>query len=240
MTDRSSSPRPQPPPRPARKDGVPKPTPQRAAAPRAAPRVRDADATRSRVLEAAEALFARKGYDGTRLREVAEDASVTVPLVCHHFGDKEALYAAVIERGLERFASLGWDVLRRGQTVADQLAGFLTGLTDLASNDPNITTILHREMADGGVRARPLAERLLLPLKVAASDTIRAAQARGEVRATLDADMLVLHIAGAVLYPSIAGPLVHLVWGEDPSRPAFVERRKHALLDLLLPLVLPT
>ena len=50
-----------------------------------APHATDADATRARVLEAAETLFARKGFDGTRLREIAEDARVTVPLVCHHY-----------------------------------------------------------------------------------------------------------------------------------------------------------
>ncbi|MFO0645693.1 MAG: TetR/AcrR family transcriptional regulator [Polyangiales bacterium] len=207
-------------------------------APSIAPRVRDADATRARVLEAAEVLFARKGFDGTRLREVAEDAKVTVPLVCHHFGDKDSLYAAVIERGIEHFASFGWDVLRRSHTVAEQLAGFITGLIDLAAHSPNMTAILHREMADGGERARPLAERMLQPLKNAATETLRAAQVRGEVREGLDVEMVVLHVVGAVLYPCLAGPLVQIVWGEDPQLGAFVERRKRALVDLLLPIML--
>lgn len=208
-----------------------------ARSPSTPPRVRDADATRARVLEAAEALFARKGFDGTRLREVAEDARVTVPLLCHHFGDKDSLYAAVIERGLERFATLGWDVLRRGHTVAEQLAGFVTGLIDLAARDPNVTTILHREMAEGGVRARPLAERLIQPLKQAATETLRAAQGRGEIRESIDVDMVVLHIAGAAMYPSLASPLVQIVWGVDPNSADFVERRKRDLVGLLLPLI---
>lgn len=213
-------------------------SPRTAPATALAPRVRDADATRLRVLEAAEVLFARKGFDGTRLREVAEDAKVTVPLVCHHFGDKDSLYAAVIERGLERFTALGWEVLHRGQTVAEQLANFVAGLIDLAAHAPNITTILHREMTDGGVRARPLAERMLLPLKEAATETLRSAQARGEVREGLDVEMAVLHIVGAVLYPSLAAPLVQIVWGEDPLLGEFLDRRKRALVDLLTPLVL--
>jgi TetR/AcrR family transcriptional regulator len=191
------------------------------------------------VLIAAEALFARKGFDGTRLREVAEDAQVTVPLVCHHFRDKDTLYAAVVERGLERFAALGWDVLRRGHTIAEQLAAFIAGLIDMAAQDPNLTAILHREMADGGARARPLAERVLLPLKRAATDALCAAQSRGEVRGELDVDMVVLHISGAALYPSLAGPLVQIVWGVDTGAREFVERRKRALVDLLLPGILP-
>ncbi len=213
-------------------------SPSRHPTPLSSPRVRDADATRARVLEAAEGLFARKGFDGTRLREVAEDARVTVPLVCHHFGDKDSLYAAVIERGLEHFASFGWDVLRRSHTVAEQLAGFITGIIDLATHQPHMTAILHREMAEGGTRARPLAERMLQPLKNAATETLTAAQARGEVRQGLDVEMVVLHVVGAALYPSLAGPLVQIVWGEDPQLGAFIERRKSALVDLFLPLVM--
>lgn len=203
----------------------------------ARPRVRDAEVTRARLLESAEALFARKGYDGTRLREVAEDARVTVPLLCHHFHDKDGLYDAVVARGLGRVADVGWDVLRRSSSVAEQIAGLVTALADFAAREAALTSILHREMADGGVRARPLAERFLTPLKDAAVNTLRAAQQRGEVR-PVDPDLLVLHIAGAVIYPSLAAPLVQAVWGGDPQDPAFVERRKRALLDLLLPLVL--
>jgi AcrR family transcriptional regulator len=143
----------------------------------------------------------------------------------------------VVARGLGRVADVGWDVLRRSSSVAEQIAGLVTALADFAAREAALTSILHREMADGGVRARPLAERFLTPLKDAAVNTLRAAQQRGEVR-PVDPDLLVLHIAGAVIYPSLAAPLVQAVWGGDPQDPAFVERRKRALLDLLLPLVL--
>lgn len=213
-------------------------TPPRPSVPPTPTRVRDADATRARVLIAAESLFARKGFDGTRLREVAEDARVTVPLVCHHFRDKDGLYAAVIERGLERYAALGWEVLRKGQTAAEQLTGFVTGTIDLISQEPVITALLHREMADGGTRAGPIAQRWLIPLKNAATEALERAQVRGEVRSGIDLDMLVLWIASAVIYPNLAAPLVEIVWGEDPRSHAFVERRKRAILDMLHPLMI--
>ncbi|MBI5516588.1 MAG: TetR/AcrR family transcriptional regulator [Deltaproteobacteria bacterium] len=202
-----------------------------------APRVRDADATRSRVLVAAEGLFARKGFDGTRLREVAELARVSVPLLVHHFKDKENLYLAVMERGIERFASLGWEVLRQGSSVAEQLTGFVTRLIDLASQEPDLTALVHREMATGGTRAGPAAERLLRPLKDAATQLLSHAQSRGEVRRGVDLDMLVLSVAGSVLYPCLAAPLVRVVWNEDPQGKDFLSRQKRTLLELLMPLL---
>lgn len=54
-------------------------------------------ATRRRVLDAAEALFARRGYDPTGMADVAERAGVGVGTLYHHFPDKRALLLALID-----------------------------------------------------------------------------------------------------------------------------------------------
>lgn len=56
----------------------------------------DAEATRRKVLEAASVLFAEHGVDGTSIRDVARDAGVSLGLVHHYFGNKDALYQAAI------------------------------------------------------------------------------------------------------------------------------------------------
>lgn len=200
-------------------------------------RTRDADATRGRVLDAATELFARKGIDGVRLREVAERAAVTVPLLCHHFKDKETLYRAVMDRAMERFAALGWGVLRTAGSFDERVKALVSGLIDLLAADPTTIALLHRELVDGGTRALPLAERTFLPLKDAAAAEIRAAQARGEARAELDPDLLVLHIIGAAVYPAVAAPIVRAVWHRDPLSGELLAQRKRELLALLTPLV---
>ncbi len=61
-------------------------------------RGRDPDATRSSALDAAQHLFAEKGFAGTSMREIAAVAGVSQPLIYYHFGSKEGLYSAVKER----------------------------------------------------------------------------------------------------------------------------------------------
>ena len=56
-----------------------------------------ADRTRAAVLEAAERLFARRGYAATRLEDVAEAVGVKRAALFYHFRDKQALYDAVLE-----------------------------------------------------------------------------------------------------------------------------------------------
>jgi len=61
----------------------------------AAPRARNAAATRAAILVSARKAFARAGYDGAGVREIAAGAGVTAMLVNRYFGSKEKLFAEV-------------------------------------------------------------------------------------------------------------------------------------------------
>jgi AcrR family transcriptional regulator len=54
-----------------------------------------------RILDAAEGLFAKRGYHGVSLRDITQSAGVDVALVGYHFGGKRELFAAVFERRAE-------------------------------------------------------------------------------------------------------------------------------------------
>ena len=57
--------------------------------------------TRVRILDVAEQLFVKNGYDGTSLRMITSEASVNLAAVNYHFGGKEALMEAVLKRRLD-------------------------------------------------------------------------------------------------------------------------------------------
>jgi AcrR family transcriptional regulator len=58
--------------------------------------------TRRAALLAARTVFARRGFGGTSLQEVADVAGVTPAALCHHFGHKRGLYDAVVDELYER------------------------------------------------------------------------------------------------------------------------------------------
>ena len=63
-------------------------------------RRRTADAARREILEAAERRLAQSGPMGLRLQDVAADVGISHPAVLHHFGSREGLVHAVIERAI--------------------------------------------------------------------------------------------------------------------------------------------
>ena len=55
---------------------------------------------RERILHAAHDLFIHKGFANTSVREICEQANVTVPVLYYHYDNKEGLFAAVAKESL--------------------------------------------------------------------------------------------------------------------------------------------
>ncbi len=64
---------------------------------RSAPRRRDAEATRAAILAAAKTHFAKSGYDGAFLRDIAAEAGADAALINRYFGGKDGLFAAALK-----------------------------------------------------------------------------------------------------------------------------------------------
>ena len=60
------------------------------------------EATRARLLRAAEDAFSKQAYDDVKLGAIAREAGVTQQTLFNHFGSKEALYSACVEAAHER------------------------------------------------------------------------------------------------------------------------------------------
>jgi AcrR family transcriptional regulator len=63
-----------------------------------ADRARDAEASKAALLAAAEEIFARDGFEGARVDEIARAAGYNKSLIFQYFGDKEGLYSQVVWR----------------------------------------------------------------------------------------------------------------------------------------------
>jgi TetR/AcrR family transcriptional repressor of mexJK operon len=127
-------------------------THRRARSRSAGPRKNDPRVVRSRaaVVDAARTLFLRKGYAGTTMEEIAAQAGLTKRTVYNNYGDKEALFTAIVA-----------DVLAYAEAFARALhEEFTVGVT--ASNLQATLDDLGRRLALGIVRSDVIALRRLL------------------------------------------------------------------------------
>ena len=188
--------------------------------------------TRERVLDAAEALFAERGFEGTALRDVAGRVGIRTPSLYNHVASKEALYAAVLERGVEPLHELLEELLRGDAAARADSRAVVERALALLARRPNLPRLVVHEALAGGQRLGPILQRHLGPLFARAQQVVLATPAAarwGPDRIPL----LVLAAAQMVVgHFAIAG-LTRALSGEDPLGPEALARQTRFLGDVV-------
>lgn len=84
-----------------------------------------ADAREAQLLGIACRLFARKGYDATSLRDIAEEARITKAALYYYFPNKDALYERVVIESLQALVTAARAAVERAPTPTEKLRAYM-------------------------------------------------------------------------------------------------------------------
>ena len=101
---------------------------------------------RAQILQAAVRVFARQGYEATRVGDVAKDAGVAYGLVYHYFGSKEAVLEAVFREAWGRLLAAVALAEETGGDASEQLTLVVKIVLRTWRDDPDLVRLLVREI----------------------------------------------------------------------------------------------
>jgi AcrR family transcriptional regulator len=153
----------------------------------------DARRNRSRLLEAAEAVFATGGLSAP-VEEIARQAGVGIGTVYRHFPAKEALFEAILVRHFERLAEQA-DTLSSSGDPGAAFFGLFTRMVEDAKTKKAFADALARAGVDVKAATATAAQELRRSLGA----LLRRAQEAGAVRDDVDVDQVMAVLAGASL-----------------------------------------
>jgi AcrR family transcriptional regulator len=196
-------------------------------------RERNAERSRELILDAAERLFAERGYEATSLQDVGTEAGVSRGTPSYFFRSKEQLYQAVLTRCFAQVRSAvqtGRERARRSGEPPDVvLAGVVGDYFDFILAHPRFVRLLEREALAGGSRLGSVA-----PLAVR-----EAVEAMAEELGLLGADQdqarqLTLSILSLCWFPVVHTQTILRAMGAGDSNAAFLKARRQHVINLVL------
>lgn len=120
--------------------------------------------TAERILDAAEDLFAQKGYSATSLGDVADRVGIRSPSLYNHFRNKEALYASVLERLLVEFSKPLLEMQQSSELSEERILQWLETIVRQHHANPNLARLLQHAALSGGPHTNEIIERLFSPM----------------------------------------------------------------------------
>jgi TetR/AcrR family transcriptional regulator, fatty acid metabolism regulator protein len=169
-----------------------------------------ADAKRRLILDAAVRVFARQGYEASRVGDIATEAGVAYGLVYHYFGSKDAVLEAVFREQWGRLLAAVMLAEKTGETAPEQLALVVKIVLRTWRDDPNLVRLLVREIT----RSPHITDELdeIGEAFGSLQRMIVRGQAEGTFRADLDPQ-----IAAWMLYGGLDEVLTGWVLGQLPD-----------------------
>jgi AcrR family transcriptional regulator len=175
--------------------------------------------TRERILEAAADIFAERGQREATVREIVTRARANLAAVNYHFGDKAALYAAVLEREM-RAAHADHALERAEGTPEERLRAFVEGfLRRVTDRNSRAGRLMSREMIEPTSALDRLVERVLRPIYGRLVVLVRELRVMPLPRAELAAKS----ILGQILFYKHCAPVVERIDGRLPRIEALAE-----------------
>jgi AcrR family transcriptional regulator len=198
--------------------------------PRHAPRTTRSAQTRERIIAAATVVFARSGFHGAKVADIAEQAGIAYGLVYHYFHNKEDILAAIFTERWAQYVTYLHEVGGMDIGFREQMRRLVHFWVEVYRREPDLMTVMINEVT----RSYEFLESHDIGTVMVAFDTIetmiRKARDRGEIAHGIDpqvASYVVFGAAEMVLTGYVMGTLRR-------NDPAVFARDEGQLLEVLL------
>jgi TetR/AcrR family transcriptional regulator, fatty acid metabolism regulator protein len=182
---------------------------------------------RRRILDAAVRVFARRGYHGARVGDIATEAGVAHGLLYHYFSSKDEVLETVFRDNfgelLERFRA----VETSDEPAPEKLAGIAKILLRTWRNSPDLVTVMVRDVARSARLEEQVAE--VGEAFAIVQRVIEQGQEEGSFRRDLDA-----RLASWIVYGGLEEVLTGWVLGQLPDGDEEVARAEQTAIELAL------
>jgi len=180
-------------------------------------RRRSASDKRSIILDAATTVFARTGYHGSRVSDIAREAGIAYGLVYHYFKNKEEILDTIFQERWSGFLEAVEAIADGPNSTEDKLLSLAALILNAHRVRPDWVRVLVFEIQRSSRFAQPEQLEAMGRLFQTVARILRRGQERGELRADLDPDIACYVFVGG-LDIVVTGRVLRLVEIEGTER----------------------
>ncbi|MDQ0208138.1 forespore capture DNA-binding protein RefZ [Alkalicoccobacillus murimartini] len=183
------------------------------------------EATKVKILTSATALFQRQGYDGTSVRDIAQDASVNIALVSYYFGGKKGLFESLMIQFYEGYMQ----ELDKGckqsdeESSYDSLIDLVRALINYQRSQHQLARMVHREMSFDSTLVREVMATYLQKEKHELSRLVKQGMASGQFRKQ-PVDFVIIQLRSMITLPFMSPQYLWELFQLSPKESYFTDR----------------
>jgi len=159
--------------------------------------------SREELIAAAKALFAKNGYDGASVKEIADAAGVNVGLIAYYFGGKLGIFRECLLTDGEKRLAAARRILVAAESEMEfrlRLKLFAEEVLEFHLKDPDVTTMVHRECERGSPEVEDLFRNTYFLVFHTLQVFIESGKEKSLLRHDLDAEIATLFFFSQLIH----------------------------------------
>ncbi len=168
--------------------------------------------TEKKILEAAEIIFQKKGYDGARMQEIADNANINKGLLHYYFKTKDRLFEAIFKKAFNQIIGSMSEILTSENPFSYKVDSFIDRYMDLLLANPAIPRFVINELNKNAERfvTAMVSDTRTRPNLDAFFKSVEEEVASGNIRPIKPVHLL-MNIVGLCVFPFIGKPMLQAI-----------------------------
>jgi AcrR family transcriptional regulator len=194
--------------------------------------------TEEKILNAAQTVFTRKGMDGARMQEIANEAGINKALLHYYFRSKQKLFEAIFSVIFSKAFPNIEQFLTSDIPVEKKLGQFIEKYIDLLLKNPYLPTFILKEInRDPEFLAKVIRNQGANPQNIL--KTFEKEMDAGNIK-RIDPRELMINVIGLSVFPFAAKPLMQIMFFDNDQKAykEFLKRRKETVKKFVLDSIL--
>jgi AcrR family transcriptional regulator len=182
--------------------------------------------TEQKILTAAKTVFHRRGFEGARMQEIADEAGVNKALLHYYFRSKEILFEAVFEDAFSQLMARMKSIFLSEEPLQGKIETFIDYYINFLSHHSFLPIFILNSMHTRPEQLKTLMGKVDLSPAQLLQHIAR--QAKAEHNLTLDPFHLYVNVLSLCIFPVLARPVIQTIFGkkEEDMKDFFEERKR--------------
>ncbi len=178
------------------------------------------------ILNAAKNIFFRKGYDGARMQEIADEAGINKALLHYYFRSKDKLFEAIFKNAFQQFIPVMVENILSGISLEKKIEVFVENYLNVLIKTPQLPNFVLTEINRDPDRIVEMFGKMGFKPGIILQ-SIQKDMDEGKVKC-MDPRHLLINIISLCAFPFAAKPLMQIILFDNDTIKynAFLEERK--------------
>lgn len=190
--------------------------------------------TEGQILEAAKDVFQKKGMDGARMQEIADEAGINKAMLHYYYRSKQLLFEAVFSNAFSLLAPQLNKILNDDSSIEYKVKNFTNNYISFIIKHPYLPNFIIQELNRNPKFFEKIQQNTAFPTLEKFKNQVASEVEKGILK-PIDGEQLFINIISLNIFPFVATPLIKgFLKIDDKGFKQLMEQRKTAVSEFII------